>query len=66
MTRIKGNKALAEEIGISLKTLYNWKREGILEPAVVFHYRRTIVYNLEKVFECLKHRPVSRGRKCSR
>lgn len=56
MTLIKSNKALAKEIGVSERTITSWRSEGILAPAIVSDFRRTIIYNLEKVYECLNHR----------
>ncbi len=55
-TTIRGNKALALEIGVSPWTISMWKAEGILDNAIVSNFRRTIIYDLEKVYECLNHK----------
>lgn len=55
-TIIKGNKALALEIGVSPWTICMWKSEGILDKAIISNFRRTIIYDLEKVYECLNHK----------
>lgn len=61
-TTIKGNKALAAHLGVHAVTVGTWKRRGILEKAILVEYGRTIVYDVEKVYECLHHRPVKPGR----
>lgn len=53
---ITGNKALALEIGVSSRTIGMWKAEGILDKAIISNFRRTIIYDLEKVYECLNHK----------
>jgi hypothetical protein len=62
MRRIKGNKALAAEIGVSVRTVQEWRASGILKSATISDFRRTIIYDLDKVFECLNHKPVAAGR----
>lgn len=62
-TIIRGNKALAEKLGVSTVTVWNWKRNGVLMPAILSNFGRVIIYDLEKVFECLNHTPVKRGRR---
>lgn len=52
---IKGNKALAAELCVSQWTIWNWKASGILDRAIISEFRRTIIYDLEKVYECLNH-----------
>lgn len=61
-TIIKGSKALAERLNVCQKTVWEWRKEGILAPPTIAEYRRTILYDLDKVFECLQHRPVKSGR----
>lgn len=61
---ITGNKALAETLGVHFNTIQNWKKSGTLAPAILCEYGRTIIYDLEKVYECLNYKKVSRGRKC--
>lgn len=53
---IKGNKALALEIGVSPQTIWSWKSSGALNDAIISDFRRTIIYDLEKVYECLNHK----------
>jgi len=53
---ITGNKALALQIGVSARTIGLWKAEGILDKAIISNFRRTIIYDLEKVYECLNHK----------
>lgn len=56
LTKIKGNKALAAELGVSPWTIWSWKAAGILDRAIISEFRRTIIYDLEKVYECLNHK----------
>lgn len=56
MTIIKGNKALAQRLGVSRRSVQQWRKEGILHPAIVSDFRRTIIYDLDKVLECLRSR----------
>lgn len=53
---ITGNKALAAEIGVSPWTISTWKTSGVLDKAILSEFRRTIIYDLEKVYECLNHK----------
>lgn len=64
-TTIKGNKALAKALGVHPVTICKWRRRGLLAKATLVDFNRTILYDLEKVYECLNHRPVSPGRKAS-
>lgn len=54
-TLIKGNTALAAELGVSRNTVQVWRREGLLKPATVVDLRRTVVYDLDKVGLCLQN-----------
>ncbi|MCH5241771.1 MAG: DUF3853 family protein [Muribaculaceae bacterium] len=60
---IKGNVGLAEALGVTVRTVVEWKSRGILDPAIVVNYGRIIRYDLEKVKECLSYRPVRPGRR---
>lgn len=62
-TLITGNKALAERLGVSPVTVWHWRKAGVLAQATLSDFGRTIIYDLEKVFECLNHTPVKRGRR---
>lgn len=56
MTIVKGNKALAQRLGVSRRSVQQWRKEGILRPAIVSDFRRTIIYDLDKALECLRNR----------
>lgn len=60
---IKGNKSLAQAIGVSARTIQSWRLDGILDEATVSDFRRTIIYDLNKVFECLRNNSLKQGRK---
>lgn len=64
-TIIKGNKALAEVLNVHLCSIQRWKKEGILAPSIICDFRRTIIYDLEKVFECLNHKKAKPGRRAA-
>lgn len=55
-TIIKGDIALAAELGVSTRTIRTYKKEGILAKAIISNYRRFIAYDLDMVYECLNHR----------
>ncbi len=59
-TLIRGNKALAEALGVSLSTVNRWRRQKILIPATVVDYCRTIVYDMDKVTTTLTQRVKTR------
>ncbi len=60
---IRGNKALAAKLGVSPWTVCKWRKSGILKPATLSEFGRVIIYELDKVYECLNHRPVKQGRR---
>lgn len=60
---ITGNKALANVLGVHYMTVQNWRKKRILDPAILSEYGRTIIYDLEKVYQCLNHKPVKQGRR---
>lgn len=62
-TTIRGNKALAEKLGVHFNTVQKWRSQGTLKPATLSEYGRVIIYDLDKVYECLNHRPVKQGRR---
>lgn len=64
-TIVRGNTALAEKLGVSLATVKIWRRRGVLKSATVADYGRVIIYDLDKVLECLHHRPVKAGRRAA-
>lgn len=59
---ITGNKALAAILGRTVRTIHTWKSEGVLDAAIVSNFRRTIIYDLDKVYQCLNNKIVSAGR----
>ena len=52
---IRGNKALAAKLGVSTRTVSTWRERGITDDAVVSHYGRVIIYDLDKVLCCLNY-----------
>ena len=58
---VKGNKALAEVLGISPVTVCELKKKGVLSPAIKSEYGRVIIYDVEKAMACLNHRRVKAG-----
>ena len=62
-TLVKGNKELAERLGVHPQTIQKWRKRGVLTKATVSDFGRTIFYDLDKVFECLNFKPVTVGRK---
>ena len=64
-TLINGNKALADKLNVTPKTIYNWKKCGVLAESIVANYGRTIIYDLDKVLECLHHKPAKAGRRAA-
>lgn len=64
-TTIRGNRALAEKLGVHFTTVQKWRKNGVLSPATVSEFGKVIIYDLEKVYECLNHNPVKRGRRAT-
>lgn len=62
-TLIKGNKKLAETLGVHFKTVQEWRKKGVIAAGTVADYGRTIIYDLDKVLECLHNRPAHAGRR---
>lgn len=60
---VTGHKALAARLGVTSRTVQYWKSEGVLNNAILSEFRRTIIYDVEKVYECLNHRKVKPGRR---
>lgn len=59
---IKGHNNLAAELGVSPRTVQRWNASGILAPAVLSRYGRVVIYDLDKVFECLNHQTMHQHR----
>lgn len=59
---VRGNKALAEYLGVSPLTVCEWKGKGILNDAIKAEYGRVIIYDVEKVLASLKHKTLKAGR----
>ncbi|MBD5223622.1 MAG: DUF3853 family protein [Bacteroidales bacterium] len=62
-TIIKGNKGLAEKLGVHFNTVLNWRKSGLLKAATIADYGRVILYDFDLVLECLRHTPVKQGRR---
>lgn len=62
-TIIKGNTNLAATLGVHRKTVDGWRKKGVLDPATIAEYGRTILYDLDLVLQCLHHKKVKPGRK---
>lgn len=56
---VRGNTALAAALGVTERTVRRWRQEGLLAAATVVDIRRTIVYDLDKVAECLRNREIA-------
>lgn len=56
MTTVTGNKRLAEALNVSLRTIGNWRQRGILDKAVISYYGKIIIYDLDKVYQCLNYK----------
>ena len=59
---ITGNNALAEFLGVCTSTVWGWKKKGLLDEAIRAEYDRIIIYDVEKVLDSLKHKPLKPGR----
>ena len=57
-TIVKGSVELAEILGVSPNTICRWRRQGILTPATLVDFGGVILYDLDKVFECLNPHPI--------
>jgi len=64
-TTVKGSRELAKKLGVHYMTVQGWRNKGILAPATIAEYGRTIIYDLELVYECLHHKPVKAGRRAA-
>lgn len=58
MQLVRGNKGLAETLGVTTRTVQTWRKKGLLASATVVDRSRVIVYNLDEVFKCLKSAPL--------
>lgn len=59
---VRGNKGLAEVLGVDPTLICGWKKKGILDPAIKSEYGRVIIYDVIKAMECLNHKKVKPGR----
>lgn len=62
---IRGNKALADRLGVSKGTVQKWRNSGLLAQATVSDYGKFILYDLDRVMARLNIRPVRRGRRAA-
>ncbi|MGL5262611.1 MAG: DUF3853 family protein [Bacteroides sp.] len=53
---ITGVPALSKELNVSETTLHEWKAKGYLDGSFS-QIDRTILFDLDKVLECIKHKP---------
>lgn len=61
-TIVRGIGALANALGVHRATVSRYRKEGILRPATVSEYRGIVLFDLDKVYQCLNHKPVRPGR----
>lgn len=59
---VKGIRGLAAILGVHYVTVAKWRKEGILDPATVADFRKTIIFDVDKALECLHNRPARQGR----
>lgn len=64
-TIIRGNRTLAKVLGVHYMTVQNWRKNGVLKKGTVAEYGKVIIYDLDKVLECLHHTTVKRGRRAA-
>lgn len=62
---VVGHKNLAKIVQRHPKTIEEWVKRGVLDSAILSHYGRTYIYDINKVFEALNHRQVKRGRRAA-
>lgn len=62
---IKGNRALAAALGLHYQTIQNLRKRGVLKKATLSDFGKIIIYDLDKVMECLNHSPVKAGRRAA-
>lgn len=59
---ITGNKRLAAILNVHYNTVTKWKKLGVLDNAILSNFGRIIIYDLEKVYQCLNYKRVTVGR----
>lgn len=52
---VRGNKGLAERLGVSPRTVCTWRQKGWLDEAVVSEIGRVIIYDVEEALKCLNY-----------
>ncbi|MBD5401148.1 DUF3853 family protein [bacterium] len=62
-TIIKGNKALAQTLGVHHQTVQKWRKKGILRQATIAERGRVIIYDLDKAIACLQNNPAKPERR---
>lgn len=63
---IRGNGRLAERLGVTKRTVATWRKKGVLDAGTVSYFGRVIIYDLDKVLECLNHRSVCERKKMNK
>lgn len=59
---MKGCKNLAARLGVCEWTVKQWRKRGVLDAATLADFGRVIIFDMEKVYECLHHRTAKPGR----
>lgn len=59
---VRGVKGLAERLGVHKCTVQKWRNMGVLDKATVADYGRVIIFDFDKVCECLQHHSSKPGR----
>ncbi len=59
---VRGVKGLAERLGVHKCTVQKWRNMGVLDKATIADYGRIIIFDFDKVCECLKHHSSKPGR----
>lgn len=53
---VTGNRNLAIALNVHRNTVNKWKRQGILNNAILSQIGRIIIYDIEKVYQCLNYK----------
>lgn len=59
---VRGVKGLAERLGVHKCTVQKWRNMRVLDKATVADYGRVIIFDFDKVCECLRHHSSKPGR----
>lgn len=53
---VTGVKALAERLGVHRCTVHRWMKQGVLKRAILSHFRKIVIFDIEMVYKCLNHK----------